>query len=187
MARFGIPTSCALALVLTPFLALAQAPAPAPAPQFAATIAGTVVVDGLAVPGATVTVTDPASGKMFITSTDEAGRFEAKVGHPGEFEIATSMAAFAPAEAKVTVPATPESPALAPVEIALTLASRAPAPVAAAPAAPTASASSSKPTSRPAAPAPVPGRRSRQRPRRTRPGRLPATRSQPDRRPFRWL
>ncbi len=156
MARFGIPTSCALALVLTPFLALAQSPAPASGtPQFVATVAGTVVVDGVAVPGATVTVTDPASGKMFVTSTDEAGRFQAKVVHPGEFDISTSMAAFAPAEAKVTVPATPDNPSVAPVEISLTLASRAPAPVVAAPA-PTQSANSNKPGSKPTAPAAPP-------------------------------
>ncbi|MGH9415443.1 MAG: carboxypeptidase regulatory-like domain-containing protein [Terriglobales bacterium] len=95
------------------------------APSFAQRITGTITVDGLAVPGVTVTVTDPASGQKYVTSTDESGRFTARVAHPGTFDITTGMAAFAPAHAQVSIPAT--AAVVPPVSLQLVLASQAPA------------------------------------------------------------
>jgi len=93
-------------LLLLAAQAAAQATPPAtPAANFADTITGQVAADGLAIPGVTVTITDVASGQRLVTTTDETGRFTATVAHPGNFTIQTSMAAFAPAEVTVSVPA----------------------------------------------------------------------------------
>lgn len=91
----------------------------APPPPFESTIAGRVVVDGLAVPGVTVTVTDPASGQKYVTSTDERGRFVARVGHAGTYLIQTAMAAFAPSQAEVVVPASGVAPAALAINLSL--------------------------------------------------------------------
>ncbi|MGH9466338.1 MAG: carboxypeptidase-like regulatory domain-containing protein, partial [Terriglobales bacterium] len=109
-----------LLLLLVPLCLAAQAPA-----NFSARIEGLVEVDGLAVPGVTVTVTDPATGQRYLTSTAEDGRFTVRVAHPGRFDVATSMLAFSPAHAQVTVAAS-GAPSAAPLHFNLTLASAAP-------------------------------------------------------------
>ncbi|MGH9414734.1 MAG: carboxypeptidase regulatory-like domain-containing protein, partial [Terriglobales bacterium] len=103
-------------------LAGQTAPPPKPVkPGFSARISGRVEADGLAIPGVTVTVIDPASGQHYVTTTDESGRFTARVAHPGEFDIQTQMLAFAPVKTEVTVPsAGAVSP---PLQLALVLAS----------------------------------------------------------------
>jgi len=125
-------------LAVVPARGQVPAAAEAAAPSFSARVSGTVAVDGLAVPGVTVTLTDPASGQKYVTSTDERGGFVATVGHPGEFDISAEMAAFAVAHAKVVVPAVAGTP-VPPVAIAMVLSSTAPA--SPAPSAPTATAS----------------------------------------------
>ncbi|MGH9476559.1 MAG: carboxypeptidase regulatory-like domain-containing protein [Terriglobales bacterium] len=91
-------------------------------PNVAAQIRGRVEVDGLAVPGVTITLTDPVSGQRYVTSTDESGRFTARVAHPGEFDLQAAMMAFAPLTTKVTVPAS--GAAVPPLELSLVLASQ---------------------------------------------------------------
>src|SRR6185437_2676479 len=134
LSRKSFPLTLGLALIAATAGLGAQATPPAatsqvPASTFSDRIQGTVTVDGLAVPGATVTLTDAADGTTFKTTTDESGRFSATAAHPGEFEIAASMPAFALVKTAVTVPAS--GAAVAPVSLAMVLASRAPAPVAA--------------------------------------------------------
>lgn len=92
-------------------------------PPFAAQISGRIEADGLAIPGVTVTLTDPASGQQYVTTTDEAGRFTARVAHPGVFALETQMLAFAPRKVQVTVPSSGAAPA--PLLLQLALASEA--------------------------------------------------------------
>lgn len=89
-------------------------------------ITGTVTAGTTALPGAAITITDVASGKKYITSTDENGNFQATVGHAGDFTIGSDFPDFAPATATVTVGTT----APPPVHLNMTLAALAPAPTA---------------------------------------------------------
>ncbi|MGH9518301.1 MAG: carboxypeptidase-like regulatory domain-containing protein, partial [Terriglobales bacterium] len=120
MKSFRALAAFALSASIGTIGGLAQSPAAAPS-SFESTISGRVMVQGLAVPGVTVTVTDPASGQKYVTSTDERGRFIARVAHAGTFAVATVMAAFAPSQAEVVVPASGAAPT--PLAINLTLVS----------------------------------------------------------------
>jgi hypothetical protein len=66
--------------------------------------------DGDPVPASTVRITETASGKVWLTWTDESGVFEFPALPAGHYRIETSQLGFAPATSEMDLTQTPSSP-----------------------------------------------------------------------------
>jgi hypothetical protein len=117
-----------------------DAPQPNPQPDQQAapaahtsSVAGAVkTTEGTPVPGATVKLSDSASGKSWQSWTDESGNFLFPQIPDGLYKIETSQIGFSPSSIEMKVPVVPASPI--PVELRVaTLAELAPKPEAPAP------------------------------------------------------
>jgi hypothetical protein len=117
-----------------------DAPQPNPQPDQQAapaahtsSVAGAVkTTEGTPVPGATVKLSDSASGKSWQSWTDESGNFLFPQISDGLYKIETSQIGFSPSSIEMKVPVVPASPI--PVELRVaTLAELAPKPEAPAP------------------------------------------------------
>ncbi|HLJ24610.1 MAG TPA: TonB-dependent receptor [Candidatus Acidoferrales bacterium] len=75
-------------------------------------LAGTVrTPDGTAIPGATLRVIETATGKAWITWTDENGSFEFPALPAGHFRMETSQLGFAPASKEIDLASGVKTPA----------------------------------------------------------------------------
>jgi trimeric autotransporter adhesin len=89
------------------------------APPTTATVAGLVrSADGTAVPGATVRVTNTETHKVYVSWTDESGKFEFPGLPAGHYSVQSSQLGFVSGTSEVTLP----SPASAKMEIVLRVA-----------------------------------------------------------------
>ncbi|MGD0306420.1 MAG: carboxypeptidase-like regulatory domain-containing protein [Candidatus Acidiferrales bacterium] len=102
-------------------------------PARTSSVAGAVkTAEGTPVPGATVKLSDSASGKSWQSWTDESGNFLFPQIPDGLYKIETSQIGFSPSSIEMKVPVVPASPI--PVELRVaTLAELAPKPEAPAP------------------------------------------------------
>ena len=105
----------------------------APPPHTSSVTGAVKTVEGTPVPGATVKLSDSASGKSWQSWTDESGNFIFPQIPDGLYKIETSQIGFTPSSIEMKVPVVPAEPI--PVELRVaTLAELAPKPEAAAPA-----------------------------------------------------
>ena len=82
--------------VRVPPASIADVPAPAPSRQAPARIAGRALDQtGAALPGARLTLTDPASGIRSVIVSDTAGRFTFADLQPAQYELSASLPGFA--------------------------------------------------------------------------------------------
>ena len=100
-ALTGIALDFGVLLLLAlpaPVLLHAQDPAPsAPAPAAATNVSGTLrTPDGAAIPGATLRLTDAASGRAWVSWTDESGHFSLPGMSPGHYRLEVAQLGFDP-------------------------------------------------------------------------------------------
>src|ERR1700722_5343806 len=94
-----------LGLLIT-FSVWAQEPAPA-----ALIVTGVVrTSEGSAVPGATVRLVSSESGKIWLSWTDESGKFQFPQIAAGHYHVEASQLGFVPASLDVQIPTTPAAP-----------------------------------------------------------------------------
>ena len=98
-ALTGIARDFGVLLLLAlpaPVILHAQDPAPStPVPAAATTVSGTLhTADGAAIPGATLRLTDAASGRAWVSWTDESGHFSLPGMSPGHYHLEVAQLGF---------------------------------------------------------------------------------------------
>src|SRR5437867_418285 len=109
-------SSCLILRALCPAVMVAETAGAAPC-----AIQGTITAGGVPLPGVVITLTDPDSRVVETTSSAPNGSFSLTPSSPGTYRLAAGLTAFAPLERDIIIDETCQKP----LDLTMTLASRA--------------------------------------------------------------